>query len=412
MANLRLIKRRIKSVSGIRQITSAMEMVSATKLKKALDRVEHARLYFSNMDKIVTRLTQSIVPDEEKTPHYLMQANPPNNDVVLVAIGSDKGLCASFNSNIIREIWKFIDSEIPKDLKRRFEPSPGDLEVVLTIPKGETITFRARIDTRNIISPAAKDDQTIEKVGRYFGKATYKPADGPEQTSEIVFNIIDDAGRAGTKRYWSYNDGVNFPVKGSLKLSYVLNEMNYSGKKILLLPVGKKILDVFSKARNPVINLLESELNINQSLPVSELNRLTNRLIDLYVTGKTSKVYILYTEYSNAVRQKPKLEQFLPLGQINVESEQKEKARDYIFAPSPDELFKRLIPAYVRNKVFKTLVHSITSENAIRMVAMRNATDNATELIDTLTLQRNKARQAAITKELSEIVGGAEALKG
>jgi len=412
MATLRIIKRRIKSVGGIRQITGAMEMVSATKLKKALDRVEHARLYFDNMDKIVERLTQSIIQDEEETRHPLMKDNPPGNDVVLVAVGSDKGLCSSFNSNIIREVWKFVDNEIPKEQKRKFDPSPGDLDVSLTTPKGETLTFKGRIDSRNIINPISQNDPLIEQTGKYSGKAIYKPADGSEQVSDFLFNFHEETSGTETKHFYSYNEGVDFPVKGSLKLSRILNDINFSGKKLLLLPIGKKISDIFSKIKNPEISFLEPEININQNLPVSELNRITRRLADLYLIGKTSRIYILYTEYINAARQKPKIEQFLSLGQTDRRSEQKENVYDYIFEPSPDELFKRLIPAYVRNKVFKTLAHSFTSEHAIRMIAMRNATDNATELIDTLTLQRNKARQAAITKELSEIVGGAEALKG
>jgi F0F1-type ATP synthase gamma subunit len=411
MATLRIIKRRIKSVGGIRQITGAMEMVSATKLKKALERVEHARLYFDNMDKIVARLTQSFSPDEGEFRHPLMKDNPPDNDIVLVAVGSDKGLCSSFNSNIIREVWKLIDEQIPKESKFKFSPSPGDLDVTLTSPKGESISYKGRIDSRNNINPT-KDDPILEQVGQFSGRAVYKPADGPEQVSEIGFNVGEISRGSKSGYYYSNTDGVNFPVTGSLKLTRILNDMNFSGKKLLLLPVGKKIYDVFSKLKNPEMRLLEPEINLDHSLTISELNRITRRLTDLYLIGKVSKIYILFTEYINAGKQKPKVEQFLPLGQGKEETEQKGMVRDYIFEPSPNILFMRLIPAYVRNKIFKALSHSITSEHAIRMIAMRNATDNATDLIDTLTLKRNKARQAAITKELSEIVGGAEALKG
>jgi len=411
LANLRAIKRRIKTVGGIRQITRAMEMVAATKLKKALDRVEHARPYFERMDMVFSHLMASIESNGNGMVHPLMRKGEEDGDILLVIIGSDKGLCGSFTTNILRESWKFINDELKSPLKRKFDPTPGEIEVTILTPSNETITFKGQVDTRGTVRASSGQDLVLETAGAYRCQVVYKPSEGAELHSEITINIIESFSDHTVKRFWSLDNGLNFPYIGSLKLTRVLSETNIIGKRIFILPVGKKINDVFARIRNPRVRLVEPEINFNQALPIAELNRIAYQLNDLFVTGAVSRIYIIYTEYRNAVRQVPKVEMYLPLAGIEDKTSDKTE-RDYIFEPSPEMLFMNLIPAYARIKIFRALAHSFTSEHSIRMNTMRNATDNASELIDTLTLARNKARQAAITKELSEIVGGAEALKG
>lgn len=415
MANLRVIKRRIKSIGGIRQITRAMEMVSATKLKKALQRVENARPYFDRMDQIIAHLMASIsFDDSEELLHPLMKPGIESGNVLLVAMGSDKGLCSSYNSNIIKNANKFIRDELSDELTFRFDPAGGEIDVTLTGPEDESITFKGTVDSKGIVKPSSSDP-IISKDGEYKIDYRYKPADGNEIAGALSFSIRTCTSTGEIpKRLWSYAENLELIFSGTLKLAKLLTDVNITSKKVFMLAVGKRIFKQFSKETNPRLKLLEPEIDFDQTLPISQLNHITYKLTRLYTLEHVSRVYLLYTRYISAARQKPILEQFLPLGHAGQDDDDDKLAagRDYIFEPSPGELFMSLIPAYARNKVFQALAHSFTSEHTIRMTAMRNATDNAGELIDDLTLERNKARQAMITKELSEIVSGAEALKG
>jgi ATP synthase F1 gamma subunit len=418
-ANLRNIKRRIKSVSGIKQITRAMEMVSATKLKKALDRVEHARPYFAQMDEIISKLMASMEPvSEDRILHPLMAPGSEHGHTILVAISADKGLCSSFNTNIIRETNKFINSALAEPPVFRFNPSNGEIEAKVTDPQNETDVFRGTVDSKGIVKTAI--DVLMDTPGVYRIEYTYRPPEGSPSSGILHFNIHMITTRIAPKYYWAPQENLYIPFSGQLKISNVLSNLNIINKKVIIFSIGKRVYLHLSKMNNPRLLLLEPEINFNQALPMAELDRITKQLTSLFTSGVASSIHLLYTKYINAARQKPALEQFLPLGHSqdsgkssdDQDHNQLKPVRDYIFEPSAEELFKSLIPSYARIKVFQALAHSFTSEHSTRMTAMRNATDNAAELIDTLTLKRNKARQAAITKELSEIVGGAEALKG
>ncbi len=424
MANLRVIKRRIKSIGGIRQITRAMEMVSATKLKKALQRVENARPYFDRMDQIIAHLMASIsFNDSDTLLHPLMNPGVEGGNVLLVAMGSDKGLCASYNSKIIKNANKFIRDELSDEMTFRFDPAGGEIEITLIDPEDESITFKGTVDSKGIVKPSS-NDPILSKDGQYKIDYRYNPSDGNEINGTLNFSIRTDASKGETpKRLWSYAENLELIFSGTLKLAKLLTDINITSKKVFMLPFGKRIFKQFAKETNPRLRLLEPEIDFDQTMPISQLNRITFKLTRLYTLEHVSRVYLLYTRYTSPARQKPIIEQFLPLGQAGQPgtgqpgtgqpgSKKLTAVQDYIFEPSPGELFMNLIPAYARNKIFQALAHSFTSEHTIRMTAMRNATDNAGELIDELTLSRNKARQAMITKELSEIVSGAEALQG
>jgi len=305
MDNLRAIKRRIKSISGIRQITKAMEMVSATKLKRAQARIESARLYIEKLDEIMRDILASATAEELEHPFTIQP------DVVkraaLVVITSDKGLCGSFNANLIR-------------------------------------------------------------------RAT---------------SMTDEGRRAG---------------------------IEYS-----LIPIGKKGLQFFRR-RNA--DILRTDLiNIDQDLPITLINKLYDYLVGLYAgsnpdgTEKTDtydRIEILFALFKNAMIHRVEKMTLLPLpvGIYAGEPGGFGQTQEYIFEPTPVDVFNDLLPQIVKMHIFSALANTIASEHGTRMIAMRNATDNAGDLIDWLTMQRNKARQASITKELSDIVGGAEAQKG
>lgn len=418
MANLRVLKRRIKSIGGIRQITRAMEMVSATQLKRALKRIENARPYFDRMDEIIAHLMASIeLDDTNDLLHPLMKPGVEGGSILLVVIASDKGLCSSYNSNIIRKTNQFIKDELSDEPSFRFDPSGGEINATLIDPDGERIAFKGNVDTKGVVKSLDSNDPVIEKSGQYNIEYTYNPPEGQEISGTYSFSTRMDSSSGMPRRLWSYADELELLAFGTLKLSIILSEINQTGKKIYMLPIGKKIFNAFSKDTNPQVKMLEPEIDFDQSLPTSQLNRMTNKLARLYTLEHVSRVCLLYTQYQSVARQKPILEQFLPLGETGEkDNEYKEQTsamnREYIFEPSPMDLFMNLIPAFARSKIFQALAHSYSSEHTIRMTAMRNATDNAGDLIDELTLKRNKARQAVITTELGEIVSGAEALKG
>jgi F-type H+-transporting ATPase subunit gamma len=301
MASLRELKRRIKSVDGIRQITRAMEMVAATKPRRAQQRIEAGRPYTGKMDQILSHLSAAIKAGIAY--HPLLEPREEVTNVLVIAVASSKGLCGSFNSNIIR--------------------------------------------------------------------ATEKHARG----------IID------------------------------------SGKEVSLFLIGRKIYDFFNKRGWPIHDRAAEYINIDENLPISVLQDITSICTSAFLAGRIDRVDLIYTEFKSAISHKVVQHQFLPI--IGLEppeedeaEEREEAANDYIFEPEPEKLFTILIPKYARMVIFRMLADSLASEHGGRMNAMHNATDNAVDMIRTLTLQRNKARQAAITKELSEIVGGAEAIKG
>jgi len=293
VATLRAIKNRIRSITNIRQITKAMETVSATKLRRAQSRAEQGAPYSDKMGEILANLVASL-PKGATVQHPLMEVREAVKTICLVVVASDKGLCGSFNANVAR------------------------------VAKIEALRWEA--------------------------------------------------------------DGV----------------------KVIILPIGKKMRDAFKRDSRVV----EGFVGLDQAIPFSELKLLTDRLTDMFTSGEVDRVDFVFTRFINAAVQRATHEQFLPLSRVDAGDESSQKTRDYIFEPDAQSLFISLLPAYARVKVFFILAQNYASEHAARMVSMKNATDNASDLIKSLTLQRNKARQAAITKELSEIVGGAEALKG
>ncbi|WP_434037272.1 ATP synthase F1 subunit gamma [Formosa sp. 4Alg 33] len=284
MANLKEIRNRIASVSSTMQITSAMKMVSAAKLKKAQDAITAMRPYSDKLTELLQTLSATI--DSDISNKYSEQREV--NKVLIVAITSNRGLCGAFNSNIIKEV-----------------------------------------------------------------------------------NIL-----ANTK---------------------------YAGKDVSYLVVGKKANDAFKKTNKIVGN----KSDIFDDLTFENVALIAESLMAQFVAGEYDRIDIVYNQFKNAATQIVTTEQFLPISPIEVE---KEVNTEYIFEPSKLEIIDQLIPKSLKNQLFKGLRDSFASEHGARMTAMHKATDNATELRDQLKLTYNKARQASITNEILEIVGGAEAL--
>ena len=282
MANLKEIRIRIGSVSSTMQITSAMKMVSAAKLKKAQDAITAMRPYSNKLSELMNSFSGS---SEDKS----FSLKRKINKVLIVAISSNRGLCGAFNANIFKEV---------NNLK---------------------------------------------------SKPDYK-------NSEIHF-----------------------------------------------LTIGKKINDSLSKTEKIIKN--ESELFDN--LNYQNVSSICENLMTYYLSHEYDHIELVYNSFKNAATQIIKSEQFLP---IPVSESKDSLKMDYIFEPSQESIVNTLIPKSLKMQLFKAVRDSFASEHGARMTAMHKATDNASELRDELKLTYNKARQASITNEILEIVGGAEAL--
>ncbi len=284
MANLKELRNRIKSVSSTMQITSAMKMVSAAKLSKAQDAIQAMRPYSEKLTELLQSLSASL--EGEQGSPYGEQREVEN--VLIVAISSNRGLAGAFNTNII--------------------------------------------------------------------KAT----------------------------------------------KALINE-TYTGKKVDVLTIGKKANDILSKE----FSVIENNNAIFDDLTFDNVTKISQNLMDIFVAGTYDKIVLVYNQFVNAATQNVAREQFLPIQEIEGEET---NVADYVFEPSQEEIVEQLIPKSLKVQFFKALRDSVASEHGARMTAMHKATDNATELRDSLKLSYNKARQAAITNEILEIVGGAEAL--
>ena len=293
MPSLKEVKSRITSVVSTQQITKAMKMVAAAKLRKSQDRITQLRPFAQKLNAIIQNL--SAAQSDSDTDNWYSAVREPRK-VLIVAVSSDRGLCGSFNSNIFKGVLRLID----------------------------------------------------EKYSTQF--------------------------RNGN---------------------------------VTVLPIGRKASDFFTKRRSNVYNdysLLFSSLDFDHVSHVGDF------IIDAFRKGYYDKVELVYNEFKNVATQILRTEQLLPIlpPPANLKSASQ---IDYIYQPAQEEILTGLIPKSIKIQLFKALLDSNASENGARMTAMDKATENAGELLKELKLTYNRTRQAAITKEILEIVGGAEALK-
>ena len=283
MANLKEIRNRISSVSSTMQITSAMKMVSAAKLKKAQDAITAMRPYADKLTELLQNLSATL--DADSGSKFADQREVKN--VLIVAITSNRGLCGAFNSNIIKQANHLANS--------------------------------------------------------------------------------------------------------------------YAGEKVSVVAIGKKANDALSKD----FDVISNQSSVFDELTFDNVAQIAELLMEKFEGGSVDKIELVYNKFKNAATQIVTTEQFLP---IVPSAEGTNANQDYIFEPSKAEIVETLIPKSLKTQLFKAVRDSFASEHGARMTAMHKATDNATELRDQLKLTYNKARQAAITNEILEIVGGAEAL--
>ncbi len=225
-----------------------------------------------------------------------------------------------------------------------------------------------------------------------------------EEKKVILVVITSDRGLAG-----AFNASI---CKQALTM---WQQMEADGKEVSFVTAGRKGGDFLKRRGATIIKDFEGIFDGLDSVKAGELGRY---LVDLYTGNECDSAYLLYNEFRSAINQIVRSEAMLPVstqghdGAESSEAEGTEGASDFIYEPDRDGLLERLLPMYVETQCFRALLESVASEHGARMTAMDNATRNASDMIDKLTLQYNRARQAAITTELMEIIGGAEALKG
>ncbi|HEX8286373.1 MAG TPA: ATP synthase F1 subunit gamma [Pyrinomonadaceae bacterium] len=291
MASLLDMRRRIKSVKNTQQITKAMKMVAAAKLKRAQDRVTAARPYAQKMTQVLGGLSARIGDDFS---HPLLDKRGDER-YLIVLVSADKGLAGAFNTNVIKATQNFL------------------------------------------------------------------------------------------------NDN--------------------SGKQVQMIPVGRKGRDFFRR-REMTISEEYVGLTGGGTVRHEEAVEIANRVIRTFTEDTTiDKVFLVFTEFKTVLSQKPIVEQLLPIPRIASEEETTNTAQaEYIYEQPPSEIFGRLLPKQIETQIYRAMLESVASEQGSRMTAMDSASKNAGELIDNLTLNMNRIRQAAITKEIIEVVSGAAAL--
>jgi F-type H+-transporting ATPase subunit gamma len=304
MASLRDVRLKIRSVKNISQITQAMKLVAAAKLRRVQERVEQGKPYSQTMADLVGMLA----PNVREFKHPLLDERPVGAAGIIV-IAADKGLAGSYNSNLLRIAHQFVD-------RKRAEL------------QGSTLA----------------------------------------------------AGRE--------------PVQ--------------------IITVGRKATDYFSKRG---YNVVQSFPSIGDKSSYDQVRAIANAVTGMFLTSQVDEVHLCFTEFVNTITQRPQVIKFLPIEPPSGMGEEDSSPAatgklDFIFEPDAPELLGVLLPRFVETRVYQLLLEAVASEFGARMTAMTNATKNAKEQIDDLTLLANRTRQAMVTTELLDIVGGAEALKG
>lgn len=292
MPSLKEVKNRIGSVVSTQQITKAMKMVAAAKLRRSQDKIQQMRPFAKKLAYILQNLSSAQAGDAGD--NWYAKVREEKN-ILIVAISSDRGLCGSFNSNVFKGVLKLISDKYENQAK-----------------------------------------------------------------------------------------------KGN----------------VTILPIGKKALEFFVKRKMNVVNTYSTALS---NLTFEHIGGAAEFMMEEFKAGRFDKIEIVYNEFKNVATQILRTEQFLPV--LPPKAEAKAAEVDYIYQPDREEIVTGLIPKSLKVQLFKSVLDSNASENGARMTAMDKATDNAGELLKELRLTYNRSRQAAITKEILEIVGGAEALK-
>ena len=359
MPNILDIRRRIRSVINTRQITKAMKMVSAAKLRRAQERALAARPYAQMLTNVLKSLVAraEIYDPETGEPKHPLLAQREEKTILLIIVTGDKGLAGAFNANILKAAARFLESKAGKNI---------DIEAIGR--KGRDFLRRrypaAAIQTHSLAEP----EELLEEV---------EPAGERAAALQIAGEHVGILGK------------VEFAQASALAESVI---RRYCREEI------DSVYVVFNEFKS----VIAQRLIVEQILPIEQVGERAVRLAEEMTEEEKKKAKEAAVSAGAGLRatdgSEPSASQF---GTSQV---------DYIYEQPPAELFRALLPKYVSIQIFRALLESVAAEHAARMTAMDSATNNATDMIDSLTLVMNRARQAKITKEIIEIVSGAAAM--
>jgi len=362
MPNILDIRRRIRSVINTRQITKAMKVVSAAKLRRAQDRAMAARPYAQMLTNVLKSLVAraEIYDPETGEPKHPLLVQRPEKNLLMIVVTGDKGLAGGFNANINKAALRFIESK-EGDSK---EEKNVDIEAIGR--KGRDFLRRrypaAKVQTHTL---ADLDEFEVER--------------GAAERSAAVQIVGEHVGILGK---------VGFAQASALAESVI---ERYTREEI----------DAVYVVFNEFKSVIAQRLIVEQILPIETIGKQTVRLSEEMTEEERKKAKEAAISAGVGMRKSPADEVAEKFATAQV---------DYIYEQSPEELFRDLLPKYVSIQIFRALLESVAAEHAARMTAMDSATNNATDMIDSLTLVMNRARQAKITKEIIEIVSGAAAM--
>ena len=360
MANILDIRRRIRSVINTRQITKAMKVVSAAKLRRAQERALAARPYaqmLTNVLKSLVARTETCDPETGEPKHPLLAQREEKN-ILLIVVTGDKGLAGAFNANITKAAARFLESKSGKNI----------------------------------------DIEAIGRKGRDFLRRRYPAAKVQTRSladlSESLEAEPEAAGRVGTIQITGEHVGVLGKVE--FAQARTLSENVIARYK-------REEIDAVYIVFNEFKSVIAQRLVVEQILPIEQIGEQTVRLVEELTEEEKKKAKEAAISAGVGMRG--------PERQADEAASQFGASQvDYIYEQPPEELFRDLLPKYVSIQIFRALMESVAAEHAARMTAMDSATNNATDMIDSLTLAMNRARQAKITKEIIEIVSGAAAM--
>ncbi|MDX1754033.1 MAG: ATP synthase F1 subunit gamma [Salinimicrobium sediminis] len=280
-----------------------------------------------------------------------------------------------------------------KELRSRITSVSSTMQITSAMKMVSAAKLSKAQDAITAMRPyAEKLSELLQSLSATLdSEQTSKYSEQREVNNVLFVSISSNRGLAG-----AFNSNI-------VKASKYIADRDYSGKNVEFLTIGKKANDILKKTHK----IFKNETAIYDDLSFENASAIAEELMQLFVEKEFDKIIIVYNQFVNAATQDVKTEQFLPI--VPVEKDEN-VVLDYIFEPSKEEIVLNLIPKSLKMQIFKALRDSFASEHGARMTAMHKATDNATELRDSLKLSYNKARQASITNEILEIVGGAEAL--
>ena len=363
MASLQNVRRRIKSVKNIQQITKAMNMVATSRMRHAKEAAISNHPFAAKTQEVFDRL--AVQAEDLGHPLFELRDNAEGK-TLLIVIAADKGLAGAYSSNVLKTAHAEIES------------GGDDDEEILKSAEKENVDIAAKYkDMRR--RPRHQALNKMSRVVKVAAHATY----GSRTTSGGHRTTITHTDKS-TEDFGNLSDNGNYDI----------------------LTVGRKATDHF---RHRNYNVVRYYNGISERPKYHHAQDIAKFAIEAFLSGEVNEVTLVYTRFISAINCEPRVVDLLPFYSYDHDSADSFKG-EYIYEPDPMTVLDVFLPKYIETIIYEALLQSAASELSSRMNAMSNATDNAQELISKLNLHYNKVRQAGITNEINEIVGGANAL--